>query len=374
MSFSYVEWAFNFFSNQNFLLCGKTVGSLRRNILSWLIPLLRDNDYEVHEKRTENKIIIIRDGSINWFYYFGGKDESSQDLVQGITAAGALFDEVALMPQSFVNQVTGRCSVEGAKLWFNCNPDSPSHWFKREWIDKAADKRLLHIHFTMDDNPSLSEATKNRYKTLYSGIFYQRFIRGLWVVAEGAIYDMWTDENVYDDPPVVQGVLDAGTRDIAIDYGTQNATVFLEILDVGSMVLVQREYYHSGRNTGMQKTDSQYADDLDKFSGGSDQVRFVIIDPSAASFRAELRQRGYRIKEADNEVLDGIRLTATLIARRIVRVHRSCENLIREIGSYVWDPKPTERGKEQPVKKDDHGCDALRYWVKTIFRPRRLLE
>ncbi len=276
------------------------------------------------------------------------------------------------MPESFVNQATGRCSVEGAKFWFNCNPDSPSHWFKVEWLDKVKEKNLVHLHFVMDDNPSLSEAVKNRYKSLYAGVFFKRFILGLWVMAEGAIFDMFDEaENIFDhDLP--EYILENSNHYIAIDYGTQNATVFLHIVDSGDTVWVYREYYYSGRNTGVQKTDSEYAKDLIKF-GGEHPIRSVVIDPSAASFIAEVKKTTpFRVKEADNDVLAGIRLTSTCIARRICKVHQQCTNLIREIQSYVWDPNPTEKGNEKPKKKDDHGPDALRYWFKTIFKPRRL--
>lgn len=375
MALSFVEWAFAEFSGQNFIIAGKTVGSLRRNVLSWLLPTLRESGYQVEHKRTENLVKVYGGGKLNSFYIFGGKDESSQDLVQGMTAAGALFDEVALMPESFVNQATGRCSAEGAKLWFNCNPDSPSHWFKRNWLDKARSKRLLHVHFMMDDNPSLSPGTIRRYQSLYSGVFYKRFIQGLWVVAEGAIYDMWDPAvNVYGDLPVPLGDVESATRYISIDYGTQNAMVFLDILDTGKKILVHREYHYSGRESGAQKTDHQYGDEFEAFVGPPETVHRVIIDPSAASFIAELKNRGYRVKQADNEVLDGIRMTASLIAQGVLLVSESCENLIREIGSYVWDSKLTDKGKEQPVKANDHGPDALRYFVKTIITPRRMAQ
>jgi PBSX family phage terminase large subunit len=373
MGRSFIEWAFHYFDGQAFGLFGKTVGAFHRNVWSWLKPLLLKQGYTVQKiPPPVNGYLISKNGKTNIFYIFGGRDERSQDLIQGITLAGAYFDEVALMPESFVNQATGRCSVEGAKLWFNCNPESPSHWFKLNWLDKAEEKRLLHVHFTMGDNPSLSKRVRERYQGLYTGVFYKRFILGLWVVAQGAIYDMFGDENQYDELNPYR--YESADRYIAIDYGTQNAMVFLDILDDGDKVYIDDEYYWSGRTTGQQKTDSQYADDLDRFCQDKG-IRQIIIDPSAASFIAELRLRGYRVREADNEVGDGIRLTATLIGKRIIQINRHrCKNLIREIQSYVWDPKPTEKGNEKPLKKDDHGPDALRYFVKTIFKPRRLMR
>lgn len=370
MALSFIAWAFHYFDKQAFGMAGKTVGSFRRNVLFWLKPILRLRGYHINEKRDENLLIISRGRKVNYFYVFGGRDESSQDLVQGVTLAGFLFDEVALMPESFVNQATGRCSVEGAKLWFNCNPDSPSHWFKLNWLDECKRKRMLHLHFTMDDNPSLSIGTKARYHALYSGVFFKRFILGLWVMAQGAIYDMFTDANQYEGE-IEQWRWEQATHYISADYGTQNATIFLHIIDDGQTVYVDDEYYHSGRDSGVQKTDSQYADEFEAFCQGK-PIAFIILDPSAASFKAELRNRGYRIKDADNDVLDGIRLTASLFSGKILKINQRCKNLIREVQSYVWDPKPTEKGKEQPLKKNDHGPDALRYWCKTIFKPRRL--
>lgn len=195
MSLSFVMWAMTKFENQNFGMCGKTIGSFRRNVLFWLKLMLKSRGYTFKDHRSDNMMVIKdKSGKENYFYIFGGKDERSQDLVQGITLAGVFFDEVALMPESFVNQATGRCSVEGSKFWFNCNPDGPKHWFKLNWIDKRMEKRLIYLHFTMDDNLSLSAAIKERYKAMYVGVFYQRYILGLWVAAEGVIFRQLADD------------------------------------------------------------------------------------------------------------------------------------------------------------------------------------
>lgn len=371
MAQSFIEWAMSNFVLQNFIMAGKTISSFKRNVITWLLPSLRANGYIVEELRKDNLFVVSGYGRSNTFYMFGGKDEQSQDLIQGVTAAGAYFDEVALMPESFVNQSTGRCSVEGAKFWFNCNPGAPTHWFKKDWIDRHKEKNLLHLHFMMPDNPSLSGQTIERYSKLYTGVFYQRFILGKWVTAEGAIFDMWTDDNVIDYE-VPQYEIEKADRYIAVDYGTQNAMVFLDVLDLYDEIIVLREYYYSGRDRGVQKTDSQYGDDFDEFIKDCD-IRQVVIDPSASSFIAELKNRGHRIKEADNEVVPGIRLLSTLIGNKILKVHRDCEKLIEEIQSYTWDTKSTDRGMEKPVKKDDHGPDALRYFAKTVVKRSRLL-
>ena len=308
MSLSYVLWAMESFDGQNFGMCGKTIGSFRRNVLFWLKLMLVSRGYRVTDQRADNLIVVQKGDVMNYFYIFGGKDERSQDLIQGITLAGCFFDEVALMPQSFVNQATGRCSVDGSKYWFNCNPDGPFHWFKVEWIDKQVDKNILYLHFTMDDNLSLSERVKERYRKMYSGIFFKRYILGLWVVAEGVIYSM------FDTTKHIKEIVANKTGEyyISIDYGTQNATVFLLWLKTKEGSYCIKEYYYSGRDKGIQKTDTEFADDLEEFSKHF-KIRRVIVDPSAASFIAELKKRGFNIKKAKNDVLDGIRYTASLL-------------------------------------------------------------
>ena len=226
MSFSFVQWAMTCYSGQQFAMCGKTIASFRRNVLGTLKQQLAARGYNVKEHRAENCMTVSKGGRTNEFYFFGGKDESSQDLIQGITLAGAFFDEVALMPQSFVNQATARCSVTGSKFWFNCNPGSPQHWFYLEWVRKCRSREMMYLHFTMDDNLSLSEDIKARYRSQYSGVFYQRYILGLWTVAEGLVYDMFDrKKHVVDVLPA----LSPKSAYVACDFGTQNATVFLLI-------------------------------------------------------------------------------------------------------------------------------------------------
>lgn len=287
------------------------------------------------------------------------------------------------MPESFVNQASGRCSVTGAKIWFNCNPDSPMHWFLKNWIEKADEKRLLHLHFLMDDNPSLSEAVRERYRTTYSGVFYQRFILGEWVMASGAIYrNAWSDELVFDDDKLeyLLNNLHIMRRSITIDYGTVNPMVYLDVLDDGNDLWFIREYYWDSRVEGTEKDNSQYADDLLEFVRGVELwPSHVVIDPSAASFKIELRNRGLHAKEtvetinADNNVIEGIRKVNTLMTRRRIHFHKSMEHTIKELTSYVWDDKALQSsGKEKPVKVADHAPDAVRYYVSTVVRPRRI--
>ena len=376
MSLSFVFWAMDSFNGENFIMAGKTIGSFQRNVLTNLKTMLRSRGYHcIHHisGETPNMLEITRKGVTNYFYIFGGKDESSQDLVQGITAAGAFFDEVALMPESFVNQATGRCSVEGSKFWFNCNPGGPLHWFKVKWIDKKKEKRLLYLHFTMEDNLSLSEKIKARYRAMYVGVFFLRYIKGLWSAAEGLIYTMFADKNLYHDEDCPAALKSTGTRSIAVDYGTTNPCVFLDIWDDGETLWVEREYRWDSRSeeamrsANPQKTDAQYADDMADFMGSAPEEQCeIIVDPSAASFIQELRGRGWLVKAADNEVLDGIRKVSTMLANRKIRINRNCKGLTAEMQSYVWNDKAAERGEEEPVKQLDHGPDALRYKVNSL--------
>ena len=399
MSLSFVMWAMSSFNGQNFGMCGKTIGSFRRNVLFWLKLMLKSRGYKVADHRADNLVVVTRNGVENYFYVFGGKDERSQDLIQGITLAGVFFDEVALMPESFVNQATGRCSVDGSKYWFNCNPDGPYHWFKVNWIDlsigylgkkKAVKikeeavksgkdielKKLLYVHFTMDDNLSLSEKIKERYRSNYKGVFFKRYIMGLWAMAEGIIYDMFdADKHVVNTEELaVNYERKTGesfwTKEqyVSCDYGTQNPTVFLLWNKAKDKKLYcMREYYYSGREKGRQKTDAEFSEDLTKWLDGI-KIRSVVLDPAAASFKAQLEKDGYKVKKAKNDVLDGIRFVATLLNQGSILIDESCENTIKEFASYIWDIKAGERGEDKPVKEYDHCLDSLRYHAYTIIR------
>lgn len=383
MSLSYTMWSMENYDGQNFIMAGKTISSFKRNVLQNLKLMLTSRGYHwIYHISGDfpNMLEVSRNGRTNYFYIFGGKDEGSQDLVQGITAAGAFFDEVALMPESFVNQATARCSVEGATWWFNCNPAGPMHWFKLEWIDKRIKKRLLYLHFTMDDNLSLSEKVKEKYRAMYAGVFYLRYIKGLWAVAEGLIYTMLTDDNLYTDQERPVALKNTAMKAITVDYGTTNPCVFLEVWDDGQTIWIDQEYRwdsrseEARRSANPQRTDAQYADDMTEFMGMEPQNQcMVVVDPSAASFITELRSRGLYVKPANNEVADGIRVVGSLLAKRDIRINKdNCKGLISEMQSYVWDDKAAERGEEKPVKQKDHGPDALRYYCYTVLPKWRI--
>nr|WP_243125761.1 PBSX family phage terminase large subunit [Paeniclostridium sordellii] len=373
MSLSFAIWAMSSFNGQNFGMCGKTIGSFRRNVLFWLKLMLKARKYKVEDKRADNLVIVSKGEVTNYFYIFGGKDERSQDLIQGITLAGIFFDEVALMPESFVNQATGRCSVEGSKFWFNCNPDGPYHWFNINWIEKRDEKNILYLHFTMDDNLSLSEQIKKRYRSMYSGVFYDRYIKGLWKIADGVIYSM------FDKEKHIVKAYDYQYKEyyISCDYGTQNATVFGLWGKVNdNLHIMMKEYYYSGRDTGIQKTDLEYAIDLKEFTKGYN-IKYVIVDPSAASFIAQLRKEGFKVIKAKNAVIDGIRLVASLLNQFKILFDESCEETFKEFGSYVWDIEACKKGEDEVKKEHDHSMDQIRYYCSTVIKnkkPKRTLR
>lgn len=361
MAVGFVLWSMSCFNGEKFAICGKTVESLRRNVIlnmrDW-IP----SDLQIVEKRAENKLIISDGtGRENTYFMFGGRDESSYMLIQGITLAGALLDEVALMPRSFVEQALARCSVKGSKLWFNCNPAGPEHWFYKEWVQKAKEMNALHLHFTMEDNLALPTEIKERYERMYSGVFYDRYILGKWVLAEGLIYPMFDeDRNVIKGDPS-----GPGRYYISIDYGTKNPTAMGLWRVNGSEAVMEKEYYYDGRATQRPKTDEEYYQDLEEFASGH-KIERVIVDPSAASFKECIFRHGkFSVWDANNSVLDGIRLTATLLRTGRLKFHESCENTFREFELYSWDEKASE---DKPIKESDHEMDQVRYLCATVMR------
>jgi PBSX family phage terminase large subunit len=359
MALSFVMWATRRFSGRQLGLCGKTIASLRRNLLAPLLTSLRELGFEWEEKISKNYIDIRRGKRKNRFYLFGGRDEGSQALIQGVTLAGVLFDEAALMPRSFVEQACARCSVTGSKLWFNCNPESPGHWFYQEWIKKAEERGALYLHFTMRDNPSLSPEVLERYERMYSGVFYRRFVLGEWVLAEGRVYDFF-DESLLCDPPEEEALSEFA---VSCDYGTANPASFGLWGRAEDCWYRLREYYYESRVCGRQKTDAEYADEMIKLIGGK-RLRAVVVDPSAASFIETLRRLGLPVVRADNDVLRGIRLTADLLKSGKLRICRGCSAAVREFSLYCWDEG--KEGCDAPLKRNDHAMDEIRYFAATV--------
>lgn len=377
MSLSFAMWAMETFNGQNLGMCGKTIGSFRRNVLFWLKLMLRSRGYGVTDHRADNLLVVTKGKVTNYFYIFGGKDERSQDLIQGITLAGVLFDEVVLMPESFVNQATGRCSVDGSKMWFNCNPEGPYHWFKQNWIDKADEKNLLYLHFTMDDNLSMSEKIKARYRSMYSGVFFKRYILGLWAVAEGVIYRLFADdeERYFIDRKDVPRL---AYIEVGADIGGRKsnhafvASGFDE--DFNALyVLKARSIKADGVSV------SQFVDEFIKFvEAVVDDYGFVDTcwpDCAEAAILNELDAKTpYRIRGSiKGEIIDRIRCADILLSSdRIKLVRGETEDLAAGLRSAVWDPD-----KFEDVRLDDgtSDIDILDAWEYT-FTPhiKRLLR
>ena len=355
---SFFCWAMRSFHRKNFALCGKTIVSVRRNLLEELLPLLEDMGFRCEQKVSRNILKVRLGGRSNTFYLFGGKDEGSAALIQGITLAGALLDEVALMPRSFVEQAVARCSVTGSKLWFSCNPESPAHWFYREWILKAEEKKALRLQFTMEDNPGLSREVLERYKTMFEGTFYRRFVLGEWVAAEGRVYDFFDESFVQDVPRE-----NLENWYISCDYGTLNPTSMGLWGEKNGVWYRVAEFYYDARAQRRQKTDEEYADELASLAGGRD-IRAVVVDPSAASFIETLRRRGWRVRKANNEVLSGIRLTARLLKAGKLVICKGCEDAIREFSLYRWEEQGD--GQDRVRKEHDHAMDEIRYFAATV--------
>ena len=362
MGISFFCWAMASFDGMQFGLCGKTQGGVRRNLLREVLPALEDLGFQCRELVSRNQVEVCFGGRKNLFLLFGGKDEGAAALIQGVTLAGVLLDEVALMPRSFVEQACARCSQEGARLWFNCNPEGPQHWFYVHWICKLEERNAAYFHFTMEDNPGLSRRVRKRYGAMYSGTFYRRFILGEWVAAQGLVYDFFGPELVKQSPK--------GLEEFAVscDYGTRNPASFGLWGRKGDVWYRLEEFYYDSRREGRQRTDAEYAEDLKRLAGGR-EINLVVVDPSAASFMEELRRRGWRVKAAENDVLEGIRLTADLLRTGRLVIGPDCQDSLREFGLYCWDER--FGGQDRVKKEHDHAMDDIRYFAATVAGKRR---
>lgn len=357
MGISFFLWAMARFRSTSFAVCGKTIRGVQRNLIAELLPVLRRMGFSVVLRSSENRLTVRYRGRENRFYLFGGRDESSAALIQGMTLGGVLFDEVALMPRSFVEQGVARCSLPGAKLWFNCNPEHPQHWFYREWILKAEARGALYLHFTMEDNPSLSEAVRARYRAMFTGAFYSRFIEGKWTAASGLVYPFM--ENMLCDVP--PGAPERWM--VSADYGTVNPTSMGLWGCFGGAWYRVEEYYYDARLSGQRRTDEEHLRGLQELLQERRAER-VIVDPSAASFIALLTERGYAVQPARNDVLNGIRRTATALKTGQVRICRCCTDAAREFSLYRW---ADDAARDAVVKENDHAMDDIRYFVSTVL-------
>lgn len=368
MMVGFVDDAMTRFNGRRFGICGKTVDSATKNIVQpYMAMQYAQKSYRIKWSRTDKTMTVSKGGITNVFEVFGGKDESSYALIQGRTLAGCLIDEVVLQPRSFVDQAMIRCSVTGAKVWFSCNPAAPSHWFYTDWIKKAdkGEINAKHIHFVLRDNPGLSEETIQRYEKSFSGVFYQRYVLGEWVAAEGLVYPFFS---AGQDAYLFHG--DASHVDgqfyVSIDYGTHNpCSMGLWVIHNGKALRIKESYFDS-RAERVQRTDEEHYAELERLTKGY-YIQAVVVDPSAASFIETIRRHGkYLVVPADNDVLNGIRCVASLMQAGLVTIHESCTASRREFGLYSWDDKAKE---DRVVKENDHAMDDIRYFCYTILAP-----
>jgi PBSX family phage terminase large subunit len=345
---------------------GKTIPALRRNIIEPMNVLLGD---EMHYFVGSGRITLWN--RIIWT--LGANDAAAAGKVQGSTSAGTYFDEVTLYPESVFRMATSRTSVSGAKMFGTMNPNSPVHWFKKEYIDRADQLDFARFNWSLDDVTFLDPDFVRALKTEYTGLFFERFIMGRWVMAEGAIYDMFD----HNDHLIESSPIEPDEYIIGVDYGTNNPTVFI-IFGVKyphnkkPIVWAEMEFYYDSKKAQKQRTDSQYAKDLKIFMDCRKHTKVpvakIYVDPSALSFKVECQSEGiWQIADADNDVLNGIRTVSKLMSQGRYKICRRCHNLINEKPGYVWDAKKAAKGEDAPVKSNDHACDAERYALHSHF-------
>ena len=349
-------------------IIGKTRDTILRNILE----VIRQIHPDAISPWTKTATVVTIMG--REVHLIGVNDARSEEKVRGLTLAGAYVDEVTLLQRAFFVQLLGRLSVHGSRLFGTTNPDSPQHWLKRDYLDRADVLGWNAWHFTMADNPGLTDEYKAAKAAEFTGLFYQRFILGLWVAAEGAIYDSW-------DPAthvVPWGDLPRITRfiGIGIDYGTTNPTVAILLgLGADGCWYAVDEWAHVPSTTGRKSTDAELSAGLRAWitqphtpGDAPDTLGRIYVDPAAASFREQLKRDGLATIPAANDVVPGIQRVASLLAAGRLKASDRCRTLISEFPGYVWDTKATDKGEDKPVKLNDHALDGLRYAVAATAR------
>lgn len=320
-------------------------------------------------------------------YVTGANNEAARTKIQGLTLAGALLDEAGTVPESFFNMLYSRLSIEGAQMWATSNPEGPAHWLKTKWLDRArlwidlhgahhVDLDGIDLHrftFGIDDNPNLPASYVERIKKSYTGLWYRRYIEAAWVAAEGAVYDFW-DPDIH---VVGHGSLPAMSQiiSVGVDHGTTNASAAVLLgIGVDGVLYAIDEWWSHPEGHQAKLTVEQQSTSLRAWMDSHPPARFVVVDPAAAAFRAQLFHDGVRnVQNAENDVAYGISTVASLLTSGKLKVSSRCRHLIMEFPSYVWDDKASERGEDKPVKVADHVLDSLRYSVSTtesIWRRR----
>jgi PBSX family phage terminase large subunit len=358
------------------VVSGKTVNTVARNVFGPLSdPSLfgRAAHHVSYTRGAPTAKILGRTIEV-----ITANDARAEGRIRGLTSAGWYVDEATLLPKEFWVQLLARLRVPGAKLFATTNPDGPNHWLRQEFLLREHDLNLRRWHFTLEDNPFLDPAYVADLKREYVGLWYRRFIEGQWCLAEGAVYDMYSlERHVIDVLPPIREWLALG-----IDYGTTNPFAGL-ILALGTdgVLYLTHEWWWNSKVQRRQLTDVEYSQAIREWMDGLPvprtdlrgvRPRYVVVDPSAASFVAQCWQDGLSPTQGDNSVLDGIRTVSSLLARDRLKIHRSCVNLLNELPGYSWSEEAAAKGEDAPIKVDDHGCDAMRYAVhttETLWRP-----
>ena len=346
-------WLATMPQNQLYLMCGKSLTTLKRNCLIPLEAMFGQSNFSFS---TSAKAAYLFGRRI---LLEGANDARSEGKIRGLTLQGAYCDELTLFPKDFFVMLLSRLRVPGAKLIATTNPDSPQHWLKREYIDRMAELDMLTMRFLLEDNTTLDPQYVAAVKAEYTGVFYRRFILGEWCVAEGLIYPMFDKAVHVKSLPHPQG-----EWYVSVDYGTLNAfSAGLWCYD-GTTAYRVAEYYYSGREQKRQRTNTQYLQSIQQLTAGK-SISAVIVDPSAASFIAELRQAGFLVRKGKNDVVEGIRRTAAALEQGKLLFSPDCKNSFREFALYRWDESSSQ---DRPIKENDHAMDDIRYFVSTILR------
>ena len=337
--------------DKTYLMTARTLTTLKRNCLEPMVQLFGAENFSYSISSKQGRLFGRN------IQFEGANDAQAEAKIRGLTLQGAYVDEITLVPEDYFTMLLSRLSEKGAKLFGSTNPDSPSHWLKRKYLDRADDLSIYTDKFVIDDNTFLDPEYIENIKAEYVGVFYKRFILGMWVIAEGLVYQFDRERHCTDVIPKT------GEYYLSIDYGTMNPFSCGLWCVNGDKAIRIKEYYYCGRETAEQKTDEQYADEVDALADGYN-ISSVIVDPSAASFIAELKKRGYKVQKAKNDVIDGIRITARFLEKGNIKIHESCKDAINEFGLYSWNDKSSV---DEVVKDNDHAMDEIRYFCNTIM-------
>lgn len=344
-------WVASMPADKTYLMTARTLTTLKRNCLEPMVQLLGAENFSYSISSKSGRLFGRN------IQFEGANDAQAEAKIRGLTLQGAFVDEITLVPEDYFTMLLSRLSESGAKLFGSTNPDSPSHWLKRKYLDRADELSIYHDTYVIDDNTFLDPEYIAAIKSEYTGVFYKRFILGMWVIAEGLVYQFDAERHCTSDIPP------RGEYYLSIDYGTMNPFSCGLWCVNGDKAVRIKEYYYCGRETAEQKTDEQYADEVDALADGYD-IQSVVVDPSAASFIAELKKRNYKVQKAKNDVIDGIRVTARFLEKGNIKIHESCKDAINEFGLYSWNDKSSV---DEVVKDNDHAMDEIRYFCNTIM-------